>query len=57
MLEPPLKRPGITYSACGLFNKNKERTNKFNETGDSRYIYQIELDKDFFSTGYGLWRF
>ena len=28
MPEPPLKRPGITYSACGLFNKNKERTNR-----------------------------
>ena len=25
--------------------KNKERTQKFKETGDSRYIYQKELDK------------
>ena len=26
-------------------NKNKERIQKFNEIGDSRYIYQDELDK------------
>ena len=25
--------------------KNKERIQKFKETGDSRYIYQNELDK------------
>ena len=25
--------------------KNKERIQKFKETGDSRYIYQIKLDK------------
>ena len=34
-----------TYSACGQFAKNKERIQKFKETGDSRYIYQKELDK------------
>ena len=27
------------------FTKNKERIQKFNETGDSRYMYQNELDK------------
>ena len=32
-------------STCGLFTKNKERLQKFKETGDSRYIYQIKLDK------------
>ena len=32
-------------SACGSFAKNKERIHKFKEIGDSRYIYQIELDK------------
>ena len=36
---------GFTYSACGPFTKNKERIQKFKETGDSRYIYQNELDK------------
>ena len=30
---------------CGPFTKNKERIQKFKETGDSRYIYQNELDK------------
>ena len=33
-----------SYIACGLFTENKERTKKFKETGDSRYIYQNELD-------------
>ena len=40
-----LRQPGFTYSACGPFTKNKERIQKFKETGDSRYIYQNELDK------------
>ena len=38
----------FTYSACGPFTKNKERTQKFKETGNSRYIYRSELDKDCF---------
>ena len=37
--------PGFIYSACGPFTKNKERIEAFKETGDSRYIYQNELDK------------
>ena len=40
-----LRQPGFTYSACGPFTKNKERIQKFKETGDSGYIYQNELDK------------
>ena len=40
-----LRQPGFTCSACGLFTKNKERIKKFKETGDSRYVYQNELDK------------
>ena len=40
-----LRQPGFTNSACGPFIKNKERIKKFKETGDSRYIYQNELDK------------
>ena len=40
-----LRQPGFTYSAYGPFTKNKERIQKFKETGDSRYIYQNELDK------------
>ena len=40
-----LRQPGFEYSACGPFTKNKERIQKFEETGDSRYIYQNKLDK------------
>ena len=35
-----LRRPGFTYSAGVPFTKNKERIQKFKETGDLRYIYQ-----------------
>ena len=45
MPEMHLRQPGFTYSACRPFTKNKERTQKFKETGDSRYIYKMELDK------------
>ena len=45
MPEIHLRQPGFTYSACGPFTKNKERIKKFKETGNSRYIYQNELDK------------
>ena len=45
MPEIHLKQPQFTYSACGPFTKNKERIQKFNETGDLRYIYRNELDK------------
>ena len=36
------------YSVSGPFTKNKERSQKFKETGDSRYIYRNELGKAFF---------
>ena len=45
MPEMHLRQPGFTYSTCGLFTKYKEMITKFKETGDSRYIYQNELDK------------
>ena len=45
MPEMHLKQPGFTYSVCGLFIKNKEKYQKFQETVDSRYIYRSELDK------------
>ena len=45
MWEMHLKQPGFTYSACGSFTKNKERIQKFKETGDTSYIYKKELDK------------
>ena len=43
-----LKQPRFTYSACGLFTKNKERTEKFMRTGNTDFIYKNELDKAFF---------
>ena len=45
MPEMHLRQPGFTDSACRPFTKNKERIQKFKETGDSRYIYKMELDK------------
>ena len=45
MPEMHLKQPGFTYSAREPFTKNKERIQKFKQTGDSRYIYKNELDK------------
>ena len=43
--EMHLRQPGFRYSACGTFTRNKERIQKFKGTGDSRQIYQNELDK------------
>ena len=45
MPEMYLKQPGFTYSACGPFRKNKERTEKFMQTGNTNFIYKNELDK------------
>ena len=45
MPEMHLRQPGFTYSACSQFTKNKEKTKKIIETGDSRYIYQNGLDQ------------
>ena len=55
MPEMHLKQPGFTYSACGAFTKNKERIQKFKQTGGSRYIYKNELYKTCFQydTAYG----
>ena len=57
--EMHLKQLGFTYSACWPFTKNKERIKKFNETGDTSYIYKNELDKTLInlSAWFGLWRF
>ena len=33
-----LRQLGFTYSACGPFTVNKNRTKKSKETGDSIYI-------------------
>ena len=45
MPEMHLRQPQFVYSACGPFTKNKERIQKFKETGDTSYIYENVLDK------------
>ena len=40
-----LKQSGFNYSACGPFTKNKQRIQKFMQTGDTNYIYRNELDQ------------
>ena len=45
MPEMHLKQPGFTYSACGLFTQNKERIEKFMQTGNTDFIYRNEIDK------------
>ena len=45
MPEMHLRQPGFTYSAGGLFTKNKERIGKFMTTGNTDFIYKNELDK------------
>ena len=51
MPEMHLKQPGFTYSACGPFTKNKERIQKFIETGDTSCVYKNVLDKASFRHG------
>ena len=49
MSEVNLGKPEYTYSACGPFTNNKERTEKFKETRDLQYNYQNESHKTFFN--------
>ena len=51
MPEMHLKQPGFTYSACRQFPKNKERIQKFKETGDTNHtvITKINLIKPAFN--------
>ena len=45
MPEMHLKQPGFTYSACGPFTENKERIEKFMQTGNTDSVYRTELEK------------
>ena len=45
MPEMHLRQPQFAYSACRPVTKNKEKIQKFKETGDTKYIYRNELDK------------
>ena len=45
MPELHLKQHKFSCSTCGPFTENKERMKKLKETGDSKCIYQNELNK------------
>ena len=45
MPEMLLRQPRFIHIARGPLTKNKQRTQKFKETGDSRYICQKSLNK------------
>ena len=45
MPEIHLKQLGFTYSASGPFARNKERIERFMQTGNTDFIYRNELDK------------
>ena len=40
-----LRQPGFTYRSCRPLLITKKESKIFKETGDSKYIYQNELDK------------
>ena len=45
MPEMHLQQSSFTCSASGPFTKNKERIEKFMQTGNTDFIYRNELDK------------
>ena len=45
MPEMHLRQPRFIYSACGPFTKNKERIEKFMQSGNTDFIYKNELNK------------
>ena len=45
MPEMHLKQPSFTCNACGPFTRNKERIEKFMQTGNTDFIDRNELDK------------
>ena len=49
MPEMHLKQPGFTYSACGPFTKNKERIEKFMQTGIQILFTKMNLIKHVFN--------
>ena len=40
-----LKQPGFTYGTCGSFTKNKERSQRFMQIGNTNYITRMILLK------------
>ena len=41
-----------SYSECGPFTRNKEKIEKFMQTGNTDFIYKSELDKACFQHGF-----
>ena len=58
MPEMHAKQPGFTYSACGPFTKDKERIEKFVQTGNKDFIFKNVLDNACFQhdMAYGKWK-
>ena len=50
MPETHSKQPGFTYSACGLFTKNKERIEKFMQKVSQILFTKMILIKLVFNT-------
>ena len=50
MPEMHFKQSVFTYNACGPFTNNKERIEKFLQTGNTDYIYKNDLDKACFQS-------
>ena len=44
------KQPGLTFNACVPFTKNKQKTKKFKESGNARYISDKVLRNKGFNT-------
>ena len=49
MPEMHLRQPQFVYSACGPFTKNKERIQKFKETGDNAVFTKMNWIKHAYS--------
>ena len=47
-LEAYLRQPRLTNSSCVPLTKHKELIQKYKETGDSKFIYQNDLDKAYY---------
>ena len=50
MPEMHLRQPQFVYSVCGTFTRHKERIKKFKQTGDTRYVIEMNLIKLVFNT-------
>ena len=44
-LELLFKQPGVSYNVCGLFNKHRQRIQKFREAGNLKLLYRNKLNK------------